>query len=156
MEDFENKTERVQLLMTPSEVKAIDDWGFENRIRTRAEAIRRLCRIGLVHDHQTIKLLDPITNIRTAVSEFKRSHDDADTRRFADEIDAALANLFGRLVILALGNDSFKEAKTEVALEATYQRLINHMPEMEGVFRKAIDDAVAKAKAEASEKHDDN
>lgn len=43
----ENKTERVQLLMTPSELKAIDDWSFENRIRGRAEAIRRLCEIGL-------------------------------------------------------------------------------------------------------------
>ena len=43
----ENKTERVQLLMTPSEVEAIDDWGFANRIRTRAEAIRRLCQVGL-------------------------------------------------------------------------------------------------------------
>lgn len=45
--DGENKTERVQLLMAPSEVTAIDDWGFANRIRTRAEAIRRLCQIGL-------------------------------------------------------------------------------------------------------------
>lgn len=43
----ENKTERVQLLMTPSELKAIDDWSFENRIRGRAEAMRRLCQIGL-------------------------------------------------------------------------------------------------------------
>lgn len=44
----ETKTERVQLLMSPSEVAAIDDWGFSHRIRTRAEAIRRLCQIGLL------------------------------------------------------------------------------------------------------------
>lgn len=44
----EQKTERVQLLMTPSEVKAIDDWSFENRIRGRSEAIRRLIELGLV------------------------------------------------------------------------------------------------------------
>jgi len=49
-EEPENKTERIQLLMTPGEVKAIDDWGFKNRIRTRAEAIRRLCRIGMIWD----------------------------------------------------------------------------------------------------------
>ena len=36
------KTERVQLLMTKAEVKAIDDWSFANRIRGRSEAIRRL------------------------------------------------------------------------------------------------------------------
>ncbi|MCG4258025.1 hypothetical protein [Acetobacter senegalensis] len=43
----ELKTERVQLMMTPSEVKAIDDWSFDSRIRGRAEAIRRLIQLGL-------------------------------------------------------------------------------------------------------------
>lgn len=43
----EQKTERIQLLMTPSEVKAIDDWSFEKRVRGRSEAIRRLIEIGL-------------------------------------------------------------------------------------------------------------
>ncbi len=52
----ENKTERVHLLMSPSEVKAIDDWGFANRIRTRAEAVRRLCHIGLALDEQSADL----------------------------------------------------------------------------------------------------
>lgn len=43
----ETKTERIQLLMTPSEVRAIDDWSFDNRVRGRSEAIRRLIEIGL-------------------------------------------------------------------------------------------------------------
>lgn len=43
----ELKTERVQLMMAPSEVKDIDDWSFENRIRSRGEAIRRLIQLGL-------------------------------------------------------------------------------------------------------------
>lgn len=43
----ELKSERVQLLMAPSELKAIDDWSFENRIRSRGEAIRRLIEYGL-------------------------------------------------------------------------------------------------------------
>jgi metal-responsive CopG/Arc/MetJ family transcriptional regulator len=43
----EQKTERVQLMMTPSEVKAVDDWSFENRVRGRSEAIRRLIQLGL-------------------------------------------------------------------------------------------------------------
>ena len=41
------KTERVQLLMTPAEVKAVDDWSFENRVRGRSEAIRQLIDFGL-------------------------------------------------------------------------------------------------------------
>jgi hypothetical protein len=43
----ELKTERVQLQMTPAEVKAVDDWSFENRIRGRSEAIRRLIALAL-------------------------------------------------------------------------------------------------------------
>lgn len=34
-------------MMTPSEVKEIEDWSFENRIRSRGEAIRRLIQLGL-------------------------------------------------------------------------------------------------------------
>lgn len=34
-------------MMTPSEVKAVDDWSFEQRIRSRGEAIRRLIQLGL-------------------------------------------------------------------------------------------------------------
>lgn len=59
-EPTENKTERVQLLMTPSEVEAIDDWGFKNRIRTRAEAIRRLCQYGLVYDREVRAAVDMV------------------------------------------------------------------------------------------------
>jgi hypothetical protein len=43
----ELKTERIQLLMTRSEVKTIDDWSFEQRVRGRSEAIRRLIELGL-------------------------------------------------------------------------------------------------------------
>lgn len=43
----EQKTERVQLMMTPSEVKAVDDWSFANRVRGRSEAIRQLLQVGL-------------------------------------------------------------------------------------------------------------
>lgn len=43
----ELKTERVLTMMTPSEVRRVDDWSFENRIRSRGEAIRRLIELGL-------------------------------------------------------------------------------------------------------------
>jgi hypothetical protein len=43
----ERRTERIPLLMTPSELKALDDWAFANRIRSRGEAIRRLIEAGL-------------------------------------------------------------------------------------------------------------
>lgn len=43
----ELKTERIQLMMTPSEVAAVDDWSFPQRIRSRSEAIRQLIQLGL-------------------------------------------------------------------------------------------------------------
>lgn len=43
----EIKDQRIITLMTPTEVKAIDDWMFANRVRSRGEAIRRLCQIGM-------------------------------------------------------------------------------------------------------------
>jgi len=43
----EQKTERFNMFMSPSEMKAIEDWAWENRIRSKSEAVRRLCQIGL-------------------------------------------------------------------------------------------------------------
>ncbi|WP_162783617.1 hypothetical protein [Devosia naphthalenivorans] len=43
----ELKDQRIITLMTPTELEAIDEWSFANRIRSRGEAIRRLCQIGL-------------------------------------------------------------------------------------------------------------
>jgi len=44
---IEMKTERITTMMTPSELNAVDDWAFANRIRSRGEAIRRLIEKGL-------------------------------------------------------------------------------------------------------------
>lgn len=38
----ELKTERVAMMMTASELAAIDDWRFENRLGSRAKAMRIL------------------------------------------------------------------------------------------------------------------
>lgn len=46
----ENKTVKFQMMLAPSEVEAIDNWMFENRLKSRAEAIRRLSSFGLIAD----------------------------------------------------------------------------------------------------------
>ena len=43
----EIKSERITILLSPSEAKEIDDWSFAQRIRSRGEAIRRLIKLGL-------------------------------------------------------------------------------------------------------------
>jgi hypothetical protein len=43
----EPKDQRVPVMMTASELKAVDDWSFARRIRSRGEAIRQLIDLGL-------------------------------------------------------------------------------------------------------------
>lgn len=51
----EKKTVRVQVVMAPSEVERIDDWGFKNRIRSRSEVVRRLLLAGLATEEKAEK-----------------------------------------------------------------------------------------------------
>lgn len=46
----DSDTERLHLKITQDELTAIDDWRFGNRVPSRSEAVRRLCRIGLVSE----------------------------------------------------------------------------------------------------------
>ena len=45
-EAAELKDQRVVVMMSQSELQAIDDWMFANRLRSRGEAIRRLCMLA--------------------------------------------------------------------------------------------------------------
>lgn len=41
------RTEKLQIMIDDDELQAIDDWRFENRLPSRAAAIRELIRRGL-------------------------------------------------------------------------------------------------------------
>lgn len=57
-DDKELKDQRVVTMMSPSELEAIDDWMFKNRIRSRGEAIRRLCQVGIDFDRRVEALFE--------------------------------------------------------------------------------------------------
>lgn len=42
-----SRGERLQLMLSPEELKAIDDWRFKKRMPSRAAAIRELLNRGL-------------------------------------------------------------------------------------------------------------
>ncbi|MEN5103821.1 hypothetical protein [Brucella anthropi] len=46
----EKRTVKFQMMMSDSEVLAIENWMFANRIKSRAEAIRRLCKMAIAHE----------------------------------------------------------------------------------------------------------
>ena len=45
-----SRGERLQIMLTPAEVKAVDDWRFDKRMPSRASAVRELLRRGLAAD----------------------------------------------------------------------------------------------------------
>lgn len=80
-DDKELKDQRVVTMMSPSELEAIDDWMFRHRIRSRGEAIRRLCQAGIAVERP---ILD---NTILALDVHKRAMNAFDTLR--DEIQSA-------------------------------------------------------------------
>jgi hypothetical protein len=45
-----NRAERLQIMLTANELRALDDWRFTHRMPSRASAIRELLRRGLNAD----------------------------------------------------------------------------------------------------------
>lgn len=46
-ENRAKRNERLQILLSGQELKALDDWRFEHRMPSRAAAVRELLRRGL-------------------------------------------------------------------------------------------------------------
>ena len=66
----ELKDQRVVTMMSSSEIEAIDDWAFANRIRSRGEAIRRLCQMAIGFEAQRIaEGRSPRDNLENATKE---------------------------------------------------------------------------------------
>ena len=45
--NISKRTEKLQIMLSDEELKAIDDWRFDNRLPSRAAAIRELISRGL-------------------------------------------------------------------------------------------------------------
>jgi hypothetical protein len=45
-----NRPERLQIMLTLDELKALDDWRFGRRMPSRAAAVRELLRLGLASE----------------------------------------------------------------------------------------------------------
>ena len=44
-----SRGERLQIMLSPEELKAVDDFRFKHRMPSRASAVRELFRIGLAN-----------------------------------------------------------------------------------------------------------
>ena len=59
MASFRGRAERLQIMLTDEEQAAIDDWRFQQRMPSRAAAVRELLKRGLQAEGFT--LADPKT-----------------------------------------------------------------------------------------------
>lgn len=50
MNDKQARGERLQIMLTPDELTALDDWRFQKQMPSRAAAIRELLRRGLASE----------------------------------------------------------------------------------------------------------
>lgn len=71
----ELKTIKFQMMLSESEARAIDDWGFSHRFRSRAEAIRRLCQMALFYDDRADGMQELAAGVKEKVS--SKSNDSA-------------------------------------------------------------------------------
>lgn len=93
----ELKDQRVVTMMSPSELEVIDDWMFKSRIRSRGEAIRRLCQLAIAYDENGERLLQSFWNVRQAVSTLNEV-----VRKFVTEPsrDDLVAVMNGRVTVI--------------------------------------------------------
>lgn len=63
----EQKTERFNMFMSPSEMKAIDDWAWKNRVRSKSEAVRRLVQSALRIDDEIEQIYKHTHSLHQAI-----------------------------------------------------------------------------------------
>lgn len=113
-DDKELKDQRVVTMMSPSELEAIDDWMFKNRIRSRGEAIRRLCQMAILADESPLMKLalhvlahyGTDASNREALETFKSGKSfETDVKKLCWEVMRQQSTMVG-----FRGGDDFKEA----------------------------------------------
>ncbi|HWT62508.1 MAG TPA: hypothetical protein VN150_07965 [Ochrobactrum sp.] len=118
----ELKDQRVVTMMSPTELEAIDDWMFKNRIRSRGEAIRRLCQLGLITNEVTPALIARSTKALEWANEqmnelVKRNRNNVPEREIVNfmigsflGLQGQVIDIFGDVENLNAGHDLLKSS----------------------------------------------
>jgi hypothetical protein len=99
----EQKTERFNMFMSPSEMTAIDDWAWSNKVRSKSEAVRRLVQIGLALEAATPRIVEELERLLPPDQNFEP----------APEM-RALYGVLGPLIIGRLGIHSMSDMQIAV------------------------------------------
>ncbi|RVD31441.1 hypothetical protein [Mesorhizobium sp. M4B.F.Ca.ET.017.02.2.1] len=82
-------SQRLQMVISDEELEAIEEWQHNNRVKSKSDAIRRLCRIGLLVD----SALEDIVDSATAGVEILSDHASALTTVYRELFNDKTADL---------------------------------------------------------------
>ncbi len=141
MKADEPRANRIPFMLSDSELEAIDDWRFEKRVGTRAEAIRRLLQIGMrISEPDFVKRaflqLEAIRSLKAALEQAEATEDNpaealaelsraaSDSLKMQTDAFTAIFDLVDEINTLALA----RIQDTNVTLEEA-QRMAREMRE---------------------------
>jgi hypothetical protein len=108
----ELKNQRIPIMMTEEELKLIDDWGFKHRIRSRGEAIRRLCQIGIATSDGRQTLRDSTDKVIAKFSDFSNSQPAGKISKFLDDFTPDLLEALGHSRLISIMSESLERGGT--------------------------------------------
>ncbi|NDK52949.1 hypothetical protein HLI18_16195 [Rhizobium laguerreae] len=154
----ELKTIKFQLMLSEAEAKAIDDWGSAHKIRSRAEAIRRLCTAALELDAHANAIDEALGSLETQsysfverVREMSRHNDPRRNERLALVATRSSENIFSVVNDLTIDLDAVLGAALAIRTADTLDKAVEALRENRRRLQeisKTLADKRAKALAE--------
>ncbi|WP_164821932.1 hypothetical protein [Sinorhizobium medicae] len=68
----EPREKRVPFMMSDRELLEVDEWRFKNKVATRADALRRLCKLGLALDELLPQLQEALAEANAAANKAQK------------------------------------------------------------------------------------
>jgi hypothetical protein len=76
-----SRGERLQIMLSPEELSAVDDFRFKQRMPSRAAAVRELFRLGLTNAGLTLAKREKVVRLRCAGGRHQRPQKARNTRK---------------------------------------------------------------------------
>lgn len=147
----DSESKRLQMVITEDELKAIEDWQFENRVPSKSEAIRRLVQIGLRMERQVEKMIEDelevtvsleraLGNIKNRVRKAKT--DDEGYDALVEIVRVAIRDLDKALIRQMESTDNFFYMISEIAPFVDTEKFadLGKAIESANVTRKEVED----------------
>lgn len=102
----DSETERLHVKITKDELSEIDEWRYLNRVPSRSEAVRRLCKIGLnAHPYMQKSARDAHVSCEKiySIAEYitdELANKDADRSALIENVTNHLAEMYGSIAAI--------------------------------------------------------